>query len=225
MKRIIITVLLISLISPMYSESLKKLIPLSKNEKLEYLYDQNKYILTIFKSQGTEKQVYYESLDALWGGYQISKDKKSMIFWEDTFESNMPLYYLNGNNGEIKLLGRFPLNTRLDEYGNNIMYEKVYKSGVFTIQDLKTGIITDVIWNLSNKEKWTARGGTFTILRAADNKEYDFMLIFGMEGLSIAKAFVKVNTFNIFTEYDDSNLEEVQLRKTTDYQSEFTGWY
>ena len=209
----------------MYSQTVKKLVPLNRNEKLDYIYNQKDYILSIFKLQGTEKLLYYEHTDSLWGGYQISNDKKSMIFWEDTFESNMPLYYLDGNKGEIKLLGNFPLNTRLDKTGNYIMYERVYNSGIFAIQDLKTGDITDIIWRIANKEKWTDRGATITILRAADSTEYTFMLILGIEGLSIAKAFVKVDSFNIVIEYDDSNLEEVQLRKSNDYQSEFTGWY
>lgn len=226
MKRIIFFILILLFIMPIYSETVKKFIPLSKNEQLEYVYNQNKYVLSIFKLQGSEKQLYYESADALWGGYQISKDKKSMIFWKETFESNMPLYYLNGDKGELKLLGNFPLNARLDKTGNYLMYEKIYKSGIFTIQDLKTEKInTDIEWKLSDKDKWTTRGGTFTILRAAENDEYDFMILFGIEGLSIAKAFVKQDSYKIYTEYDDSSQEEIKLRESKDYQAEFTGWY
>ena len=226
MKKNLIVILILLFIMPMYSQTVKKLVLLNKNEKLEYIYNQNEYILSIFKLQGNEKQLYYESTDALWGGYQISNDKKSMIFWEDTFESNMPLYYLDGNKGEVRLLGKFPLNTRLDKTGNYIMYEKVNKSGIFTIQNLKfPSKNTDVELKLSNKDKWTSRGGTFTILKAANIDKYDFMIIFGIEKLSIAKAFVKLGSDDIYKEYDDSNLDEVQLRKANDYSCEFTGWY
>ena len=54
-----------------------------------------------------------------------------------------------------------------------------YNSGVFTIFNLNTGkIVNEITWNVKNKEKWTSTGAVFDILRAAENGEYDFMILF-----------------------------------------------
>ena len=114
----------------------------------------------------------------------------------------------------------------MDASGNYIMYEQVYKSGVFIVQNLKTGKIEkELNWNIKNKNKWTSRGGTFSILRAAENDEYDYIFLFGLESRTIAKAYFNISSGKIFIEYDDSDLSEIELRRAEDYQSEFTGWY
>ena len=57
------------------------------------------------------------------------------------------------------------------------------------------------------------------------NAEYDFMLLFSIERLCISKAFVKITSSKIFTEFDDSDLSEIQLRQSVNYGNDFTGWY
>lgn len=226
MKRVFFISIMLVLLCPMYSETTKKLVPLAKDEVLDYTFYQNKDSLTIYKSNGIDKQVYFENDEALWGGYQISKDKKTMIFWKDTFERNMPLFYINGISGELKSLGKLPLNARMDQTGKYLLYEKVNQSGVFTILNLQTGKEeNELVWNLSNKSKWIQSGATFSVLRSANKPDYDFIVLFAIESLSIAKACIKVSSLQIFTEFDDSNLSETNLRNSIDYQSEYTGWY
>ena len=80
MKKIFIITFIIVIVFPMYSEAIKKLVPLSKSETLDYSYNPDKNILTIYKITESKKRIYFENTEALWGGYQISKDKKIMIF-------------------------------------------------------------------------------------------------------------------------------------------------
>ncbi len=200
--------------------------PLAQSETLDYSYNQNENILTVYKINGGNKQIYCENKEALWGGYQIAEDKKTMIFWKNIFERSMPLYYADGTIGEIKYISKIPLNARMDKKGNYLIYEDVHNSGVFKIIDLKTGkFLHEIIWDISNKSSWTSTGAGFDILRAAENKEYDFMILFSIENLLIAKAFVDLSVFSISTDFDDSNLFETQLRKSENFGSEFTGWY
>ena len=51
------------------------------------------------------------------------------------------------------------------------------------------------------------------------------MLLFSIERLCISKAFVKITSSKIFTEFDDSDLSEIQLRQSVNYGNDFTGWY
>ena len=226
MKKIFIITFIITIVFPIYSQTIKKLAPLSKSETLDYSYNLDKDILTIYKINESKKQIYFENTEALWGGYQISKDKKTMIFWKNTFERSMPLYYLDGNTGDVKFLGKVPFGARMDATGIYLMNEDVYNSGVFTIFNLNTGkIVSEITWNVKNKEKWTSTGAVFDILRAAENGEYDFMILFSIERLCISKAFVKITSLKVFTEFDDSNLSEIQLRQSANYGNNFTGWY
>ena len=226
MKKILVITLMLGILYPIYSETIRKIVPLKNDEFLDYTYSQTQNVLTIYKANGSDKQICFENDEALWGGYQISKDKKIMIFWNDTFERNMPLYYLNGNSGEIKFIGKLPLNARIDRTGKYLMYEGVYQSGIFTILNLQTGKVEkELNWNILNKSKWIKYGGTFSVLKSADKNEYDFIILFEIENLSIAKAYVKISSSLIITEFDDSNLSEKKLRKSVDYQSEYTGWY
>ena len=149
-----------------------------------------------------------------------------MIFWNDTFEQNMPLYYINGSLGEIKFLGKLPLGTRLDKSGMFLMYEDVYQSGDFVILNTQTGKVEHKLsWNILNKSKWIKAGGSFRILRSADKDEYDFMILFEIESRTVSRAYVKVSPAQIINDFDDSNLPEPQLKQSIDYQSDFTGWY
>lgn len=227
MKKILIIIIcILSFVVLMYSENTEKVIPLVQSETLEYFYNQNNDVLTIYKIDGQNKQIYFENKEALWGGYQISKDKKSLIFWKDTFEQNMPLYYLDGNKGQIKFIGDISLNARLDESGKYLLYEELYNSGVFTLINLENKKVeTKMKWTLNNKNKWTEIGGVFNILRAADNDKYDYLILFEIENHSIAKAYIDIKTTRIFTVYDDSNRNEIELKTSADYQSDFTGWY
>lgn len=226
MRKVFLILLMLVILCPVYSETIRKLVPLKKDEYLDYTFKQNQDLLTIYKTNGIEKQIYLENNEALWGGYQIAEDKKSMLFWSDTFERNMPLYYLNGISGELKALGKFPLNARLDKTGKYLMYEKEYKSGIFTIINLQNGMVEkNLTWEISNKNKWVQSGGTFSVLRSADKPEYDFIILFAIENLSIAKGYVKVSSSQVVTEFDDSNLSENNLKKSIDYKSEYTGLY
>lgn len=226
MRKVFLILLMLVILCPVYSETIRKLVPLTKDEYLDYTFKQNQDLLTIYKTNGIEKQIYLENDEALWGGYQIAEDKKSMLFWSDTFERNMPLYYLNGISGELKVLGKFPLNARLDKTGKYLMYEKEYKSGIFTIINLQTGMVEkNLTWEISNKNKWVQFGGTFSVLRSADKPEYDFIILFAIEDLSIAKGYVKISSSQVVTEFDDSNLSENNLKKSIDYKSEYTGLY
>ena len=226
MKIFFIIAFMIAIIVSLYSETIEKLVPLKKSGTLDYSYNQDEDILSIYKINDSKRQSYYENKEALWGGYQISKDKKTMIFWKNTFERNMPLYYLDGKKGELKFIGKFPIGSRMDKTGNYLMYEEVYNSGVFKVVNLRTETREKEIYlNISNKDKWASTGASFSILRVPENEEYDFMVLFSIENLVISKLFIKIIPVKIVTEFDDSNLSEIQLRQSVEYQSEYTGWY
>lgn len=227
MKKIFLVMLLSAVMISIYSETIEQLIPLRDTEILDYSYDQDKDILTIYKINGSNKNIYYESGEVLWAYYQISEDKRSLIFWKNAnYKSVTPLYYLDGTNGKVKYLGDFTIGARMDRTGTYLIYENVWQSGIFTIYNLKTCKKFDQItWNLLNKDKWTLQGGTFSLLRAYGNDKYDFIVIFDIEYKSIAKAFIKVSPKKIVTEFDDSNLTELSLRDAVDYGAEFAGWY
>lgn len=226
MKIFFIIAFMIAIIFSLYSETIEKLLPLTKYGTLDYSYNQDEDILSIYKINDSNRQSYCENKQALWGGYQISKDKKTMIFWKNTFERNMPLYYLDGEKGELKFIGKFPIGSRMDKAGNYLMYEEVYNSGVFKVVNLRTEIREKEIYlNIANKDKWTSTGASFSILRVPENEEYDFMVLFSIENLVISKLFIKIIPVKIVIEFDDSNLPEIQLRQSVEYQSEYTGWY
>lgn len=192
----------------------EKLEPLKANETLECEQDFPRS-LTIFKSNGTEKQVYYECLNTYYASYKISEDKKYMFFfWDESDDwSNMPLYYLDGNNGELKLIGNYWVGSALDRTGKYLLYEKKYGTGKFAILNLQTGKVEkNLTWKLLNKEEWTERGGIFDTLRATDNK-YDFSIEFYREGtgIIIARGHVRIKDNKIITEYDYSNLTEIEI--------------
>ena len=194
----------------------EKLEPLKANETLEYEHNSPRR-LTIFKSNGTEKQVYYESLNTRWGGYKISEDKKYMIFfWDEIFRDDdsvaqWPLYYLDGNKGELKLIGNYRSDSALDRTGKYLLYEKVLNSGKFAILNLQTGKVEkNLTWKLLNKEQWIEYGGLFCTLRATDNK-YDFSIEFYLERNIIARGHVRIKDNKIITEYDYSNLTGIEI--------------
>lgn len=207
-----------------HTESVKNIKPLESSEFLKYSYSPDNYVLTIIRTDGKSESVYLSSEDSLWGGYQISEDNKKMIFWKDTYERNMPLYYLNGEKGKMKHIGKIPVGARMDKTGNFLMYEKDYNSGKFHIINMNDGDIKEFSLTLSNIGKWTSTGATFSVLRAADNGEYDFMILFTIEKLVISKIYVKASGLH-YVDFDDSNLSELKLRKTIDYKTEYTGWY
>ena len=191
----------------------EKLEPLKANETLECEQNFPTSVLTIFKSNGTEKQVYYERLKISWGAYEISEDKKYMIFfWEEISDfGRRPLYYLDGNKGELKLIGNYQLRSPLDRTGKYLLYEKVRNSGEFAILNLQTGKVEkNLTWKLLNKEQWIEYAGIFYTLRATDNK-YDFLIQLATEGLYPAKAHVSIKDNKIITEYDYTNLTPLEF--------------
>ena len=76
MKIFFIIAFMIAIIVSLYSETIEKLVPLTKSGTLDYSYNQDEDILSIYKINDSKRQSYCENKEALWGGYQISKDKK-----------------------------------------------------------------------------------------------------------------------------------------------------
>jgi len=211
---------------PMFSETVATLAPLAKSENLDYFYDQGKNTLFIYRVSGSSKKECFESKDSFWGAYQISTDKRSMIFWERADKAERPLYYLDGEKGELRYMGEFLLNSQMDKTGTYLMYEEEDNSGVFKVLNLKTGKQEKKITpKISNRTSWTPYGGMFLILRSADKDEYDFIIDFSIERLSISKYYVKVESAKVFTEYDDSKLPQIDLRERFNYGAEYSGWY
>ena len=80
-------------------------------------------------------------------------------------------------------------------------------------------------WDILNKDKWISKGAFFEILRFTETDEYNYMLLFSVEQLLIAKGYINLSPLTIYTEIDDSILDEVKLRNTEDYGSNYVGWY
>ena len=143
-----------------------------------------------------------------------------IFFWDEIFRDDdsvaqWPLYYLDGNRGELKLIGNYRIGSALDRTGKYLLYEKVRDSGKFAILNLQTGKIEkNLTWKLLNKEQWIEYAGGFLIERATDNK-YDFLIQLTTEGLCPAKAHVRIKDNKIITEYDYSNLTKIEIDEMT----------
>ena len=64
MRKVFLILLMLVILCPVYSETIRKLVPLTKDEYLDYTFKQNQDLLTIYKTNGIEKQIYLENNEA-----------------------------------------------------------------------------------------------------------------------------------------------------------------
>jgi hypothetical protein len=65
----------------------------------------------------------------------------------------------------------------------------------------------------------------FPLLRATDKDEYDYLIEFRIERLTIAKGYLNIEEGIIKSEFDDSDKKEIELRQSVNYGEAYTGWY
>lgn len=225
MKRTFCLIYLVVFCAFFYSQQLKCLEPLKKNETLEYMFDTNDSILKILKSTSGKAVHYYSVNNTSWGMYQITENKKGILYFEDTFEEKIPMYYLDGEKGTITSYGNIKFGARLESTGKYVLLQQNELSD-FCILNLETGDIEyRLAWNIKNRDEWYKRGARFSLLRAADKEGYDFLIEFGIERLTIAKGYLNIEEGKIKTEFDDSDKTEIELRDSVNYGEEYTGWY
>lgn len=225
-KNIIIAVLVFGIFCGfVYTQQIKKFEPLKENETLEYVFETNNSILKILKNLTSKSVHYYSVKNTSWGMYQITENKKGILFFEDTFDEKIPMYYLDGEKGTITSYGNIKFGARLSSTGEYVLLQESDLSD-FLILNLERGVIEKRLnWNLHDKERWYKRGAQFSLLRAADNDEYDFLIEFGIERLTIAIGYLNIEEGIIKTEFDDSDKKEIELRQSVNYGEAYTGWY
>jgi hypothetical protein len=225
MKRTFFLINLVIFCAFVYAQEIKRLEPLKDNETLEYIFDTGNSILQILKNNSSKTTNYYSIYNTSWGMYQITESKKGILFFEDTFEEKMPMYYLDGNKGTITLYGNIKFGARLDSTGKYVLLQESGLSDFF-ILNLETGNNEKgVSWNLHDKEHWYKHGAGFSLLRATDKDEYDYLIEFRIERLTIAKGYLNIEEGIIKTEFDDSDKKEIELRQSVNYGEAYTGWY
>ena len=227
MKRIICIVILIitCFVTFFYSQEAKRLEPLKDNERLEYKFDQGSKIFNVYKVSNEKKVPYVTITGSSWGMYQITENKKGILFFKQNFEEYRPMYYLDGEKGTITSYGNIKFGAILDSKGQYVLLQDK-ELGDFCILNLETGDIEyRLAWNIKNRDEWYKRGARFSLLRAADKDGYDFLIEFGIERLTIAKGYLNIEEGKIKTEFDDSDKNEIELRDSVNYGEEYTGWY
>lgn len=221
----IVILFIVCFFTLIYAQQSKRLEPLKDNETLEYTFDTSNSVLKILKNNSSDYVHYYSVNTTSWGMYQIAENRKGLLFFEDTFEEKMPMYYLDGEKGTINSYGNIKYGARLDRTGKYVLLQENDLSN-FTVLNLEKRDIEKVVsWNIHDKEKWYKRGARFSLLRAADKEGYDFLIEFGIERLTIAKGYLNIEEGIIKTEFDDSDKNEIELRDSVNYGEEYTGWY
>ena len=225
-KNILIMVLVFGLFTEfIFAQQITKVEPLKENETLDYTFDTASNILHVFRIFNERKVSYFDVKGSGWGMYQITEDKKGLLFFEDNFEEKLPMYYLDGRKGTVTSYGNIKFGAILDKTGKYVLFQESGLSD-FYILNLETGkTVKKMSWNIKDKEKWYKRGARFFLFRAADKDDYDFMITFDIEYLSLSEGYINVEKDKMYTEYDDTDKTEVELRSSVDYGSDFTGWY
>ena len=189
----------------------KNLQPLKNYENLDWEYDSNESILRIYKISNTEKELY-DSIDYLdWSNWEVSKDRKKIIYWGswNNFESNeLPDYYLlDGNIGKTVYLGKLQEGLTSSDF-NYLIYKdsSVEPKVKFILYNIKTHTNEkEIFWNLKSEKYFLQEENTAYILRS-DNPEYDFhIFIVGMRSHIFAEGYLSIKQNRIITVVDDED--------------------
>lgn len=219
MKKSLALIFLTLALLPLYSEAVAQLKPLKAGEWLECDYgDDRMETLYIYKSNGNKKELYYQAESSFWGNYRQADTKRTLVFFQKKLAWKRPMFFLDGNKGTVKYMGELSLNAVLDKSGNFIIYETADGSGRFTVMNLETGKIKkEFRWDLKNIDGWTWHGGGFSLSRADAGTDFDFFVIFSIESSIIAEGHIRIDSDEIYTKLDDSDLPEIDLKNYDRY--------
>lgn len=187
-----------------YSYSFK---PLTINEHLSYQYEKN--TLYVFKvNENNKNEIVNSWANVSYGDYQISKNRKKMVFSINKAGYYKPTFFVNGEKGLVTYLFNAPIGYRTDNNVEWIIgidwqaepkkereYNKIekYKALVYSIDEIK--IIGGFEWSLSSKF------GSLDFYRTSD-RAFDFRIIYDSESLMYAEAYYNVKSGNLKINFD-----------------------
>jgi hypothetical protein len=202
---------------------------LDNDEVLSYVWEESvidgkKYSVKIFAEDKSKRRLIgYWHMP--WGAYQFSSNRRSLVFFQFTsdYKNPYPLFYMDGNNGNVKYLFDVSsdsmtnngLNYIMYHYGSNDSAGSIY----FRIIDLHELKLTRTIkWNVHARE-----GGGPVILRSL-NPEYDFRIEYQVEGSVYAECYYKIQTDELNVIFDDTGLSDERELKYSRSREEL-GYY
>ena len=216
-KSLIVLICLMDLVFPnIYNnETDTDLKPLEKNEFFECNYDFESRQLVIFKVFDFEKKLY-KRIDYLeWGSWELSKDRRKIIYYEkhsNYNESDFPNWYIiDGNTGKINPIGKIHEGHTSSDL-KYLIYQDEKKSPIITmvIFNLESRILEkEIEWRLLSEKYFTIEENSLYILRSC-LPNYDFHLyVVGAENIIFAEGYLDINKGIVNTIYDDGDDERI----------------
>ena len=220
MKRNILILLIFVLYGFVYSQN--KVFKCEENDYLDYFFDtENNSFHVYVVNDNARKEILSNINITFWGMYQISEDKKRIIFFEDTDDLLVHLIIVDGRNGNIKKLRDVPRGSMMDVTGQYMLINT--EKNVFELMNLSNGKI-EKQFQIQLKRIDNEYAEKFFIYRSVDNDNYDFLLVYGHERLTSAKVYLNIKNEDILVEYDDTDKSETEMRVKEKYGKEYLGW-
>ena len=152
---------------------------------------------------------------------QVSENRKRIIFFENTEDYLVHLFFIDGEQGSIKRLIDVPRSSIMDKDGQYLLMN--IDDNLFQLLNLSDGKI-EKTFKIKLKRMDNGYYEDFSIYRSIDNSKYDYLIVFGHEQLTSAKIYLNIQKEDIFVEFDDTDKSEIEMRKKEHYGEEYLGW-
>jgi len=189
--------------------------PLENNETLEWEYDSNLSTLEIYKEKDYKKTLYTSIDDLDWNNWEVSKDRKSIIYWEESFDYETDgladYYLLDGHTGRTTSLGKLHEGYTSSDFKYLIYKDSNFEPKVkFQIYNIQTNTYEkEIVWSLKSEKYFSEEENTAYILRS-DLPEYDFhIFLVGAGKYIFAEGYLSVKQNKIITLADDEDDDRV----------------
>jgi hypothetical protein len=173
------------------------------------------------KNKNTNQERILGYWDTAWGNFQISRDKKSGIFFLSIRAINRPLFYVDGNVGKIWYMMDI-ISSATTTYDLKYLLYYVYESTdapqrfiLINLQDIE--VVRVINW-----ETEIHGGGLFSIFRSLD-PGYDFRIDYTFDASLYATAYYNIEN-DIFTVVFDAKLLYANSKEREKITFEELGW-
>lgn len=188
---------------------------LTQNEFFNWEYDAKEKKLSIY-SINNKNKYFYDSIDYLrWGDWQVSKDRRKIIYWENWSNNDNPeysyFYLLDGNTGRTYFLGNLhegytSADFKYLIYKDSSVSPKV-KLIIYNLEKKK--IEKEIIWRIKAEKYFDLEENSIYILRSK-LPNYDFHIyIVGAEDFIFSEGYLNIQKGIIDTVYDDETEERI----------------
>ncbi len=201
MKRKLVMILIMLLIYTAFGEN-KNLKPLNNSEFLSLNY--SKGVLEVFNNAKDEKELYFK-INARWGAYQISGNKKKVLIYSDK-ENNY--YLLDGEKGEFGPFVDRPMDSMSSFDFNYLIWQKENEN--LSSSDMPNIVIMDLIekkdlfeiaWKELERDFKSDASFSYLFLRSNES-QYDFFVyavgednVYGIMKINVDKRIINKNSF------------------------------